>query len=93
MRLAFGLGAFSLLCGVALAQSSGGPYVMRKDVIANGGATASAATYRATVTVAQPAAAAAQVGESYVLTGGFHSPAAASAGRIFCDGFEDAPCL
>lgn len=91
MRIRLGAGALAALCGVAFAQSSGGPHVMRKDVVAHGGGTAAAASYQATVTVAQPVAGR-QSGGSYVLTGGFHSPASTAGGRIFCDGFEDTPC-
>lgn len=74
-----------------LAQSSGGPYVMRKDVVAGGGGTSSGGTYRVTATLAQPVAAV-QSGGSYVLTGGFHGRRPAATPRLFCDSFEDTPC-
>lgn len=80
----------------AAAQSTGGTYTMRKQVIANGGNRASAVPYVATVTIAEPIASAAQAGGTYRLSGGFHGPRGPSAPpleRIFCDGFEAAPCL
>ena len=88
--------AISIGVTVADAQSSGGPYSVRKQVIAGGGSHASAGPYVATVTVAEPTASAAQSGGTYRLTGGFHGPRGSSAPlpeRIFCDGFEAAPCL
>lgn len=87
----------TLLVGVASAdaQSTGGPYTVRKQAIASGGNRASAGPYVATVTIAEPTASAAQSGGTYRLTGGFHGPRGPSAPlpeRIFCDGFEAAPC-
>ena len=87
-----------LIAAVAAAgaQSTGGTYTMRKQVIASGGNRASAGPYVATVTIAEPTASAAQLGATYRLTGGFHGPRGSSAPlpeRIFCDGFEAAPCL
>ena len=78
------------------AQSTGGTYTMRKQIIASGGNRASAGPYVATGTIAEPIASAAQLGATYRLTGGFHGPRASSAPlpeRIFCGGFEAAPCL
>jgi hypothetical protein len=73
-----------------LAQSSGGPYTMRKEVIAGGGNRATAGAYAATVTAAQPAAHV-QSGAHYRLTGGFHGPQG-DPSRIFCNGFEATSC-
>lgn len=81
-----------LLPALALAQTppSGGPYRMPKQVIANGGATASAVGWSVTGTVGQSAV---QVvaGGPYQLTGGFHGPAVSGgpSDLIFRDGFED----
>ena len=87
-----------LVAGVAAAgaQSTGGTYTMRKQVIASGGNRAMSGPYVATVTIAEPTASAAQSGGTYRLTGGFHGPrgpAVVLPERIFCDGFEAAPCL
>jgi hypothetical protein len=73
-----------------LAQSSGGPYTLRREVVAGGGHRAAAGTYVATVTAAQPGAHL-QSGGGYRLTGGFHGPQG-NPGRIFCDGFEGMSC-
>jgi hypothetical protein len=86
-----GLCALLVLAPVfALAQSSGGPYTMRKQVIAGGGVTASGGAYRLVGTVSEPLVAAA-TGGSFRLQGGFHAPAARP-DALLCDGFEDAPC-
>lgn len=75
-----------------LAQSSGGPYTIRKDDVSGGGTRATGGTYVLTGTAGQPEATApAGVGTVYRLTGGFHAPAGdGAAGRIFCDSFEAA---
>jgi hypothetical protein len=78
-----------LLPAIAVAQSSGGPYTMRKQVIA-GGAKAQGGVYAMTGTAHQPIAFA-QAAGPYRLTGGFHG-SNASADRVFCDGFEGMPC-
>lgn len=70
------------------AQSSGGSYTMRKQVI-GAGAVAAAGSYRLTGTVAEPGAAQ-SASTQFRLTGGFHTPR--SGGSIFCDGFENAAC-
>lgn len=81
-----------LLPAIVLAQAppSGGPYRLPKQVIASGGATASASGWSVTGTVGQSAV---QVvtGGPYQLFGGFHGPAIASdsSDLIFRDGFEN----
>jgi hypothetical protein len=78
-----------LLPAMALAQSTGGSYVMRKQVIA-AGARAQGGVYAMTGTAQQPIAFV-QAAGPYRLTGGFHGPGE-STDRMFCDGFEDTPC-
>lgn len=78
-----------LLPAMAFAQSTGGPYVMRKQVIASG-AEAQGGVYAITGTVHQPTASV-QAAGPYRLTGGFHGRNA-TADRVFCDGFEGTPC-
>jgi hypothetical protein len=78
-----------LLPAIAFAQSSGGPYVMRKQAIASG-ARAQGGVYAMTGTAHQPIAFV-QAGGPYRLTGGFHG-GGASADALFCDGFEGGPC-
>lgn len=90
MRRVFLVGLLLAISTCPLAQSSGGPYTMRKEVVAGGGNRAAAGPYAATVTAAQPGAHL-QSGGAYRLTGGFHGPQG-NPGRIFCDGFEGAPC-
>jgi hypothetical protein len=81
-----------LLPSLTLAQTapSGGPYVLNKQVIATGGATASAAGLSVIGSVGQSAV---QVvaGGPYELTGGFHGPAVTGgqADALFRNGFED----
>lgn len=75
----------------ALAQSSGGNYTLRKQVVASG-IVATGGSYRLTGTVGQ-AVAGVQTAGTYRLTGGFHGPVAASGDRLFCNGFESAACL
>lgn len=75
---------------VAISQSQGGSYTMRKQVVAGGGGESAGGQYRIVGTIAQPAAGV-QSGGTYKLTGGFHSPGA-SPGLVFCDGFEDTLC-
>lgn len=76
-----------LAAPVALAQSSGGSYVLRKQAIAGGGTRASAGALALTHTIGQPHAAVAS-GGSYRLTGGFHAPRAAAQDPLFANGFE-----
>ena len=74
---------------LGLAQSSGGTYVMKKDIIAAGGQQASAPGSVLVGTVGQSAAGPA-TGGTYVLTGGFHGPTSTAVRpeAIFRDGFE-----
>jgi hypothetical protein len=85
--------AYLLLCllasPLALAQSTGGPYTLRKFAVAGGGGQATAPGLRVVNTVGQIAGV--FTGGSYRLTGGFHKPANAP-GKIFCDGFETTTC-
>jgi hypothetical protein len=83
--------ACMLPIALGTAQSSGGPYVMRKFAIAGGGTEGSAPGLRVVATVGQIAVV--QVGGQYRLTGGFHKPANAPSDRLFCDGFETTPCV
>lgn len=73
---------------LAMAQSSGGSYTLRKSVI-GAGVTGQAAPYRLVSTAGQPSAGVA-AGGSYRLTGGFHQPD--TSGRLFCNGFENTAC-
>ncbi len=57
---------------LGLAQSTGGPYVMKKDVIAAGGQLATGPGTVLVGTVGQSAAGLA-TGGTYALTGGFHA--------------------
>lgn len=91
--LAFGL-IGALACVAAVAQAlpppSGGPYVMRKQVIAGGGQHASGGSYVMTGTLGQvaidpnPAA-----GAAYRLAGGFHNALSPRTDSMFVDGFEN----
>ena len=74
---------------LGLAQSNGGPYVMKKDVIAAGGQQAAQPGTVLVGTVGQSAAAAA-TGGTYALTGGFHGPTANAVlpEELFRIGFE-----
>jgi hypothetical protein len=81
----------ALLCLMPLlaaAQSSGGVYVMRKQVIAAGG-SATGAALQLTGTAAQPAAGVSSAG-SYRLTHGFHQgrQSAPVVDFIFANGFQ-----
>lgn len=78
-----------LLPVLGFAQSSGGSFVMKKDVIAAGGQQASAPGTVLVGTVGQSAAATA-TGGSYALTGGFHGPATSAVlpEALFSNGFE-----
>lgn len=87
----FGLLAILLPIALAGAQSTGGSYTLRKFVIA-GGVDAAGGPYTLVATAGQAEAAQPQTGGTYRLYGGFHSPRAARADRILCDGFENTPC-
>jgi hypothetical protein len=73
------------LTGTALAQSGGGNYTLRKQVIAPGG-VAAAAGYRIEATSAEPGAGT-QSGGGFRLTGGFQTPRPPP-DALFADGFE-----
>lgn len=85
------LALLALFPALAVAQSTGGPYTLRKQVIAAGGVAAAGGAYRLVGTVSEPGAAAAASGGAYRLSGGFHAPSARP-DRLLCDGFEDTPC-
>jgi hypothetical protein len=80
-----------LLPALALAQSAGGPYVMRKQAVAAGGGAASGGSYSLRGTIAETAASQRTVGGTFHLTGGLHPPGAVP-DRLLCDGFEGTPC-
>lgn len=86
-----GVAAAMLPVALALAQSSGGSYTLRKVVVAGGGVDAAAQPYVMVATTGQ-AIATVHTGGSYRLTGGFHGPVAPRGDRILCDGFESTPC-
>lgn len=73
---------------LALAQSSGGNFTLRKSVV-TGGTVAVGGSYRLTASASLHAGV--QNGGAYRLTSGFHAPRQASV-RLFCDGFESTPC-
>ena len=85
--------ALALVAGTAWAQSSGGPYTLRKSVIASG-VRAHGETLALTVTAAQPVAGL-TTGGSYRIVAGIH-PLRDTSGpvgdRLFCDGFESTAC-
>lgn len=77
----------------ARAESSGGTYVMRRFVIANGGQHASGGTYVAESTIGESTASNAATGGTFSLRGGFQQPAAEAPGNaLFCDSFENTTC-
>ncbi len=77
-----------LLPATATPQASGGSYVLRKQVIANGGNLAMDGGYVLTGSIGQPAAAVQSDG-GYRLTGGFHQPrSVAATDAMFANGFE-----
>lgn len=83
--------ALLLPLAVASAQSSGGGYTLRKHVI-SGGAAVAGGGFGGPLTSHQVVAGFAQGGR-YRVTAGFHGPGGpAAAERVFCDGFEPAPC-
>lgn len=71
----------------ALAQSSGGSFVLRKHVIADGGVQASGAAIDLTATAGQIAPGVA-AGGGFRATLGFHPAASGGALPLFRDGFE-----
>ena len=90
-RWSLGLVAALLPIALALAQSSGGTYTLRKYVVA-GGVDAAGGAYTLVATVGQAEASPVQVGGAYRLTGGFHAPRAPRVDRILCDSFENSSC-
>lgn len=76
---------------LAVAQSTGGSYTLRKVVVAGGGVDSAAGPYTLVATAGQPIATV-HTGGNYRLTGGFHGPVAPRADRILCDSFESTPC-
>ena len=80
---------FLLVPVLGLAQSTGGPYVMKKDVTAAGGQQVSAPGTVLVGTVGQSAVGVA-TGGAYALTGGFHGPTTSAVlpEVIFLNGFE-----
>lgn len=87
----FGLLAALLPVALAVAQSTGGSYTLRKVVVAGGGVDAAGQPYVLVATVGQPIATV-HTGGSYRLTGGFHGPVSPRADRILCDSFESTAC-
>lgn len=81
------IGAFALvICGYALAQSSGGGFEISSYTVDNGGGQSSGGNFILTGTIGQhDAARIASSGNSYLLAGGFWAKAI---DRIFSDGFE-----
>ncbi len=78
----------AILCGQSNAQSSGGPYVIERVVIAGGGSPIAGSDYQVTSTLGQ-AATATLSGAQYTLFGGFWSPVGSLVvGSMFADGFE-----
>lgn len=76
----------------AVAQSSGGNFVLTKFALAGGGGVASGGAFGVVTTAGQPAGV--HSGGAFQLVGGFHQPAGAGANgaRVFCDGFESSSC-
>ena len=76
------------LAGTALAQSSGGPYVLKPHAIAGGG-RATSGLFHLQGSIGQHDAGSRQSGGAFELTGGFHRRAAGVPDNgIFDDGFE-----
>ncbi len=90
-RVVFWL-ALAIVPSLSLAQSAGGTYRIRKQVIA-AGVEATGGTYRLVGTVGQ-AIASTQTGGAYRVQGGFHAAlgAGGTVDRFFCDGFENGGC-
>lgn len=79
--------ALAALASFALAQSSGGDFVLTRTTTDSGGGYASGATFELTGTIAQPDANAQQSsGGDFVLAGGFWANASE---MIFSNGFEE----
>lgn len=86
------IASLALCClgiGTASAQSSGGAFVITKQVISSGSGQVRGAPFKAEVTLAQSAPGV-QSGGTFQLVGGFHTPVAAAAApdAVFKDSFE-----
>lgn len=81
------IGALALSGVEVWAQSSGGSFVLRKHVIAGGGAQSSGANTDVTATAAQVVPGVTS-GGSFRATLGFHPAASGGALPLFRDGFE-----
>jgi hypothetical protein len=85
-----GMAASTAALAQALTPPAGGPYVLRKQIIATGGERASGGPYVLTGTLGQvatdpnPAS-----GAGYRLAGGFHSASLPLTDALFADGFEN----
>jgi len=77
-----------MVCGTAIAQSSGGQYQIDSAVIAGGGGPIAGGDFQITSTLGQPATAT-LAGANFILFNGFWSPVGGGAGDlIFADGFD-----
>jgi hypothetical protein len=87
-KVALYMGAALIVsASVVAAQSSGGSFVLRKYVIADGGVQASGDAVDVTATAGQVAPGVA-LGGSFRATLGFHPAASGGALPLFRDGFE-----
>jgi hypothetical protein len=79
-----------LICaGAALAQSSGGPYTLNPQVIANGGGRATGGAFEIEASIGQHDASNPQTGGVFEISAGFHRRAGVVLGDpIFSNGFE-----
>ena len=86
--LAVAMISWTMACGSANAQSSGGPYQIETAVIASGGGPIAGGVYQITSTLGQPATMT-LTGASYTLFNGFWSPVGGVQGDfVFADGFD-----
>ena len=76
---------FVLISAVALAQSSGGDFVLLKSTIDSGGGTSTGGDFSITGTIGQHDANGQSSGGDFLLAGGFWAKAN---DMIFSDGFE-----
>lgn len=78
--------------GQAVTPPAGGPYVMRKQVVASGGTRATGGAYVLTGTAGQPEAGPipnSASGGAFRMSGGFHAKALPPLDIIFRNGFEN----
>ena len=88
-RLRTGLLGLLLFASTALAQSSGGPYTLNPQAIANGGGRSTGGVFTLEATIGQPDASNLQTGGVFEITAGFHRRAVVVlAELIFSNGFE-----